>query len=86
LHNPARYSPLYVGGIRVGCIATHLGKVMDRVAEGDVIRAGDGWWVQGGDEVLDRIASRLADEGFIPRRQASGTASWTLLLVTRSGL
>jgi isopentenyldiphosphate isomerase len=66
LHDPARYSPLYFGGRRVGRVAIHLGKVMDRVAGRDVIRAGGGWWVQGGDEALDRIASRLANEGFIP--------------------
>lgn len=66
LHDPARYSPLYLWGIRVGRVASHLEKMMDRVAGGDVIRSGDGWWVQGGDEALDRIASRLAAEGFIP--------------------
>jgi 8-oxo-dGTP pyrophosphatase MutT (NUDIX family) len=66
LHDPTRYSPLYLGGGCVGRIATHLEKVMDRVAGGDVLRAGDRWWVQGGDEALDRITSRLAAEGFIP--------------------
>jgi isopentenyldiphosphate isomerase len=66
LHDPARYSPLYVGGRRVGRIAIHLEKVMDRVAGSDAVRTSAGWRVQGGDQALDRIAHRMADEGFIP--------------------
>lgn len=64
-HDPGRYSPLYFLGRRVGRVAAHLETVMDRVAEDDVIRAGDGWWAQGGDEALDRISTRLAAEKFI---------------------
>lgn len=50
----------------MGRVATHLEKTLERIAGGDVIRASDGWRVQGGEEALDRISNRLADEGFIP--------------------